>query len=142
MCASGFANTWHYPPQYRVGLEFNCNILSCRLYWFKLQHPWLRSKIPYTTLEPPHEICLESTDSAPNKTKTEQPVSMNKRSPEYYPLINIKQNKTKNKQTGYTLCNVNTEDTMKHNIALMTSTSRVYISYLLGTIIKWCLMET
>ena len=30
MCASGFANKWHYPPQYRVGLEFNRDILSCR----------------------------------------------------------------------------------------------------------------
>ena len=63
MCASGFANTWHYPPQYRAELEFNRNILSCRLYWLKLQHPWLKNNIPYTTLEPPYETrCLESTD--------------------------------------------------------------------------------
>ena len=27
-----FANTWHYPPHYRVGLELNPNILSCGLY--------------------------------------------------------------------------------------------------------------
>ena len=52
----------------------------------------------------------------------------------------IKQNKTKNKQTslttGYTLCVVNTEDTIRHNIALATSTRRFYIPYLLGSIIK------
>ena len=34
------------------------------------------------------------------------------------------------------MCDVNTEDTIRHNIALMTSTSRVYIPYPLGTIIK------
>ena len=45
-------------------------------------------------------------------------------------------NTTTNLTTGYTLCNVKTEDTIKHNIALMTSTSRVYIPYPLGTIIK------
>ena len=68
MCSSGFANTLHYRPQYRVGLEFNRNILSCRLYWLKLQHPWLRSNIPYLTLKHPNEIrCLESANSAPNK---------------------------------------------------------------------------
>ena len=48
--------------------------------------------------------------------------------------------KTKNKQTnlttGYTLCDVNTEDTIRHNTALITSTSRIYIPYPLGTIIK------
>ena len=44
-------------------------------------------------------------------------------------------NKT-NLTTGYTLCDVNTEDTIRHDIALMTSTSRVYIPYPLGTIIK------
>ena len=43
---------------------------------------------------------------------------------------------TTNLTTGYTLCDVNTEDTVRHNIALMTSTSRVYIPYPLGTIIK------
>ena len=41
------------------------------------------------------------------------------------------QNKSKNKQanltTDYALCGVNTEDTIRHNIALMTSASRVYI---------------
>ena len=38
--------------------------------------------------------------------------------------------------TGYTMYDVNTEDTTRDNIALMTSTSRVYIPYPLGTIIK------
>ena len=66
MCASGFASTWHYPHPYRVGLESITT--TCRLYSLKLQHPWLRSNIPYTTLELPDEVrCLESTDSAPNK---------------------------------------------------------------------------
>ena len=50
------------------------------------------------------------------------------------------QNKTKNKQTklitGYTLCDVNNEDTIRHNIAFMTYTGSVYIPYPLGTIIK------
>ena len=161
MYANGFDNTWHYPPQYRVGLEFNRNILSCRLYSLKLQHPWIRSNIPHTALEPSNEIhCLESKDSAPNKEphsklispiclsplqlkvcpsplinseKTEHSVSTNKKSPEYLSPLNtyIKQNTTKNKQTdlttGYTLCDVKTEDTIRHNIALMTSKSRVYI---------------
>ena len=31
--------------------------------------------------------------------------------------------------TGYTLSDVNSEDTIKHNIALMTSRSRVYVIY-------------
>ena len=89
---------------------------------------------------------------------------MNKRSPEYHPSTHIythicihkkKKQKRKTKKkiqqqqqkqksnttttnltTGYTLCDVNTEDTVRHNIALMTSTSRVYIPYPLGTIIK------
>ena len=65
--ANGFANLWHYPLQCRVGLEFNCNIPSCRLYWLKLQHPWPRRNIPYTALEPPNEICcLESTSNTIN----------------------------------------------------------------------------
>ena len=38
-----FADIWHDPPQCRVGLEFNLNILSSRLYWLKMQHSWLRS---------------------------------------------------------------------------------------------------
>ena len=64
MCWSGFANTWHYPTHYMVGLEFNHNILSCRLHWLKLQHLWLKSNIPYTALESPNEIPrLVSTDS-------------------------------------------------------------------------------
>ena len=50
--------------------------------------------------------------------------------------------KTKNKQTDYTLCDVNTEDTIRHDNAMMTSTSRVYIPYPLGTIINWCHMKT
>ena len=37
--------------------------------------------------------------------------------------------------TNYTLCDVNTEDTTMHNFALMTSTSRFYSPYPLGTII-------
>ena len=31
--------------------------------------------------------------------------------------------------TGYTQSDVNSEDTIKHNIALMTSRSRVYVIY-------------
>ena len=49
-----------------------------------------------------------------------------------------KQNKNKKLTTGYTLHDVNTEDTIRHNIALMTSTSRAYISYPLSTKITWC----
>ena len=41
-----------------------------------------------------------------------------------------------NLTTGYTLWDVNTEDTIRQNIALMTSTSRVYIPYPLYNIIK------
>ena len=69
MCATWFVNTWDYhPPQYRVGLEVNRNILSCRLYSLKLQHPWPRSNIPYTAKEPPDEIrCLKSPGNALNK---------------------------------------------------------------------------
>ena len=29
MCVTGFANSQHYPLHYRIGLEFNGNILSC-----------------------------------------------------------------------------------------------------------------
>ena len=43
---------------------------------------------------------------------------------------------TTNLTTGYTLCDGNTEDTIKHKIALMTCTSRVYIPYSLVTMIK------
>ena len=58
----------HYPPQYRFGLEINRSILSCRLYWSKLKHPWTRSNIPYTAPEPPNEIsCLVYTGNASNK---------------------------------------------------------------------------
>ena len=49
---------------------------------------------------------------------------------------------TTNLTTGYTLCDVNTEDTVRHNIVLMTSASWVYIPYPLGTIIKWCHLKT
>ena len=38
------------------------------------------------------------------------------------------------KNTGYKLCDVNHEDTIRHNIAL--STGKIYIPYPLGTIIK------
>ena len=50
----------------------------------------------------------------------------------------IKNNNTiaTNLTTGYTLCDINAEDTIRHNIVLMASTSRVYIPYPLGTIIK------
>ena len=41
-----------------------------------------------------------------------------------------------NLTTGYKLCDVNNEDTIRHNIALMTSASGVYIPYPLGNIIK------
>ena len=69
MRATCFANIWYYyPPQYKVGLKINCNILSCRLYWLKLQHPWPRRNVTCTAPEPPNEIwCLESTENAPNK---------------------------------------------------------------------------
>ena len=54
------------------------------------------------------------------------------------------QSKTKQKKsnltTGYTLSDVNTEYTTKHDIALMTSTSRV--PYPLGIIIKRCHIKT
>ena len=53
------------PPQHRVGLEINRNILSCRLYWLKLQHSWPRSNIPYTAPEP-QICCFESTGNASN----------------------------------------------------------------------------
>lgn len=34
--AAGFAKKWHYPPQYRAGLEFNCSIPFFTLHWLKL----------------------------------------------------------------------------------------------------------
>ena len=37
-----------------------------------------------------------------------------------------------------TLCNINTQDTIEHYTALMTSTSRIYFPCPLDTIIKWC----
>ena len=40
----------------------------------------------------------------------------------------------KKKNAGYKLCDVNHEDTIRHNIAL--STGKIYIPYPLGTIIK------
>ena len=53
------------------------------------------------------------------------------------------QHKTKEKKskqtdltTDYTLCDVNTKDTIRYNIAPMTYASRVYIPYPLGTLIK------
>ena len=71
--------------------------------------------------------------------KTRHLISMNKRSPDITPkhtyrhtLTHIyKKKKTlaTNLTTGYTLCNVNTKDTIRHNIALVTSRSRVYIIY-------------
>ena len=68
---------------------------------------------------------------------------MNKRSPDITPkhthththTHTHKTTMATNLTTIYTLCSVNTEDTFRHNIALMTSASRVYIPYLLGTII-------
>ena len=52
-------------------------------------------------------------------------VFTNKRSLEYYPYAHThtlqKKNKKKTTATSYTLCDVNTEDTIRHNIALMTS---------------------
>ena len=47
-----------------------------------------------------------------------------------------KQNKETNLTTGYTLCDVITEDTIRHDVALITSTSRVHISYPFSTIIN------
>ena len=50
-----------------------------------------------------------------------------------------KQNKKQKKQIlaqFYTLCDINTEDTIRRNIDLMTSTSKVYIPYRLGTTAK------
>ena len=44
--------------------------------------------------------------------------------------------------TGCTLFDFNTEDTMRHNIVLMTSTSRFYNPYILGIIIKCFDMKT
>ena len=41
-----------------------------------------------------------------------------------------------NVTSGYKMCDVNTEDTNRYNIALMTSTTMFYIPYPLGTIIK------
>ena len=49
------------------------------------------------------------------------------------PQYTHKIKKKKKKQTGYTPCMLTTEDTIRHNIALMASTSKVYIPYPLGT---------
>ena len=40
------------------------------------------------------------------------------------------------------LCNANTENTIRHNVPLMTFTSRVYIPYLLDTLTKWGHIKT
>ena len=69
-----------------------------------------------------------------NIEKTEHFVFLNKRSPEYHPPKDI--HLQKETATVYTLWDVNTEDTIRHNIALMTSTSRFYIPYPFETIIK------
>lgn len=47
-----------------------------------------------------------------------------------------KLNKETNLTTGYTLCNVINEDTIRHDVDLITSTSRVHISYPFSTIIN------
>ena len=112
----------------------------------KLQHLWLRSNIPYTTLEPLNEIrCLESTDSAHNKKSHLKVISLIcriKGAQNITPKHTHTQSKKQTNLTkGYTLCPVNTEDTFKYNIALMTSTCSIYIPDPLGTIIKWCHMK-
>ena len=117
-----WVSIWHYPPQYRVGSEINRNIPSFRFYWRKLQNPWPRSNIPYTALELPYEVtCLEK-----KKPKQETSFKANSNSIIVRKLSTLP----------------NTGDTVRYNIALMTSTSRVFISYPLGTIIKWCHMKT
>ena len=77
---------------------------------------------------------------------------MNKRIPEYHSYththththIHTLKNKhaTTNLTTGYTLCDVNTEVTIRHNIARMTSTSRVHLPYPIGTTITRCHLKT
>ena len=57
--------------------------------------------------------------------------------PQYQPLTKKKTNLT----TDYSLCNVNTDDAIKHNMALMISTNMVYTPCPLDTIIKWCQMK-
>ena len=54
----------------------------------------------------------------------------------------IQKNKqTKQNRTSYPLTYAFMEDTIKHNIAQMTSTSKAYIPCLLVIIIKWCHMR-
>ena len=68
MFSTRFANTWHDPPQYRVRLEFSCNILCYRLHLLKLNHTWPRGYIPYTALEPTNEArCFKAIGNAQNK---------------------------------------------------------------------------
>ena len=45
---------------------------------------------------------------------------------------------TLKKNTSYPPSHTIIEDSIRHNIAQMTSTSKVYIPCLLATIIKWC----
>ena len=140
--------------------------------WIRIQsqHPSPKSNIPYTALEPPNEIrCLESTGNAPHKKTHLGLINLISLSPLWLKVslivkklstlslwiegaqnINLKQThthtKTKNKQanstTGYTFCDVNTEVTIRHNNVLITSTSRLYIRFPLGIIIKRCHVKT
>ena len=79
MCATGFANIWHYPPQCKIGLEFNRNILHQRaIYHIQHWNPQMKFAVwnPQAT---PHARKLN------NSEKTEHFVSMNRGSPEYQP---------------------------------------------------------
>ena len=61
---------------------------------------------------------------------------------DYHPYQKTKQNKkkqkNKTKKLSYPPSHTIIEDTIRHDIAQMTSTSKAYISCLLATIIKWC----
>ena len=141
---------------FRVVLASSCNILSGRLYWPKPQHPWFKTTKHTRKEEPLNKIpTLESSDMLQKwnlierwsilsvlvryslrfplahwcySDKTESISSM------LIPITTPKEKKRLSHPPFHTII----EDTIRHNIAQMTSTSKAYIPCLLATMIKWC----
>ena len=157
-----FSKTWHYhPPQHKYGLEINRKVLSCRLFWLKLQHTWPRSNIQYEIISYDPPPSLDSTGNASNKKchlRLIIPICLSlltlKGSPSHEnwaPCIyKYKESRKSPKNTHiqtqthtHTNSNNNNKNKFNHRLhILMTSESRVYTPYPLGTIINWYHMKT